>query len=108
MIAEAYRVLRRGGLFLAQTKSRHQDPELVPEGYPPSTFDAEEAPHIVSAVFGSASIEVQRWDGPFMVLPDQAAVASYARHSHLPVGIEEGISTPLTLTKKACLVWARR
>lgn len=108
VIVEAYRVLRPGGLLLAQTKSRHQDPELVPEGYPPSTFDAEEAPQIVSTVFGPAAIEVESWDGPFMVLPDQAAVASYARHSHLPGGIEKGISTPLTLTKKGCLVWARK
>jgi SAM-dependent methyltransferase len=108
VIAEAYRVLRPGGLFLAETKSRQQDPELVPDGYPASTFDAEEAGQIVASVFGSNAVEVERWDGPFMVLPDRAAVATYARHSHLPAGMEERVDTPLTLTKRGCLVWGRR
>lgn len=108
VIAEAHRVLQSGGLFLAETKARSQDPELVPGGYPPSTFDAEEACEIVASVFGSKAVEIQAWDGPFMVLPDQAAVATYARHSHLPADIGASIETPLTLTKRGCLVWARK
>lgn len=108
VIAEAHRVLRDGGLFLAQTKARSQDPELVPNGYPPSTFDAEEAPAIVASVFGPGTVEVEPWDGPFMVLPDRAAVATYVRHSQLPAGTGEKLGTPLTLTKRGCLVWARK
>lgn len=108
VIAEARRVLRTGGLFLAQTKARAQDPELVPGGYAPTTFDAEEAPEIVASVFGSGAVEVESWDGPFMVLPDRAAVATYARHHQLPAGIEKQVATPLTLTKRGCLVWARK
>jgi SAM-dependent methyltransferase len=108
VIAEAYRVLRTGGLFLAETRSRAQDPELVPGGYPPSTFDAEEAPEIVASVFGSTAVEVEAWDGPFMVLPDRAAVATYARHHQLSADIGNGVATPLTLTKRGCLVWARK
>jgi SAM-dependent methyltransferase len=108
VLAEAYRVLRPGGLFLAETKARAQDPELVPGGYPPSTFDAEEAPDIVASVFGSDAVEVEPWDGPFMVLPDRAAVATYARHHSLPADVGERVATPLTLTKRGCLVWARK
>ncbi len=108
VIAEAHRVLRTGGLFLAQTKARSQDPELVPDGYPPSTFDAEEAPQIVASVFGAGRVEVEPWDGPFMVLPDPAAVATYVRHSQLPPGTGAELSTPLTLTKRGCLVRARK
>ena len=108
VINEAYRVLRPGGLFLAQTRARSQDPELAPDGYPPSTFDAEEAPQIVASVFGAEAVEVESWDGPFLVLPDRAAVAVYARHQYLPAEVAERVETPVTLTKRGCLVWARR
>ncbi len=108
VITEAYRVLRPGGLFLAQTRARAQDPELVPDGYPPSTFDAEEAPQIVASVFGARAVEVESWDGPFMVLPDHGAVVTYARHQYLPAEVAERVATPVTLTKRGCLVWARR
>jgi SAM-dependent methyltransferase len=108
VIAEAYRVLRRGGLFLAETAARRQDPELVPDGYEPSSFDAEEAPAITASVFGRAAVEVESWDGPFMVLPDRRAVAAYVRHHLLPAGTADGVSSPLTLTKRGCLVWARK
>lgn len=108
VITEAHRVLRPGGLFLAITKSRTQDPELVPDGYPATTFDAQEAPGIVASIFGSGSVEVETWDGPYMVLPDRAAVAAYARHHHLEPGAAEHVATPLTLTKRGCKIWARR
>ncbi|MBM7784979.1 class I SAM-dependent methyltransferase [Tenggerimyces flavus] len=108
VIAEARRVLRPGGLFLAQTKARAQDPELVPDGYAPSTFDAEEAPAVVASVFGSEAVQVEAWDGPFMVLPDRAAVATYVRHHQLPAELGQQVATPLTLTKRGCLVWARK
>lgn len=48
-IAEARRVLRRGGRYFACTSARDNDPELVPEGRPPTSFDAEEAPALVVA-----------------------------------------------------------
>lgn len=54
-VIEAKRVLQRGGLLAACTSSRSNDPELVPQGYPRSTFDAEEAADIVSEVFGAAN-----------------------------------------------------
>lgn len=106
VIAEAYRVLRSGGLFLASTKSRFQDPELVPNGYPATTFDAEEAPDVVASVFGA--VDVEPWDGPYNRLPDRAAVLAYARHHSLPPSVADHVNTPLTLTKRGCLVWARR
>lgn len=106
VIAEAHRVLRRGGLFLAVTKSRSQDPELVPDGYPASTFDAEEAPQLVASIFGT--VEVETWDGPYVTLPDRTAVAAYARHHHLSPSLVDRVATPLTLTKRGCLVWARK
>jgi SAM-dependent methyltransferase len=108
VIAEAHRVLRPDGLFLAETSARGQDPELVPGGYPASSFDAEEAPAIVASVFGPDAVEVEPWDGPFVVLPDRAAVAAYARHHRLPADIDGRVATPLTLTKRGCLVWARK
>lgn len=105
-IAEAHRVLRRGGLFVASTSARNEDPELLPGGYPPTTFDAEDAPGIVAAVFGA--VEVERWDGPFNVLPDRSAVLAYARHHSLPADVADRVRPPITLTKRGCLVWARR
>lgn len=108
VMLEARRVLRPGGLFLAQTRARLQDVELTPDGYPPSTFDAEEAPQLVASVFGAPAVDVQSWDGPFLVLPDRAAVARYARHHYLPAEVAQRVATPLTLTKRGCLVWARR
>ncbi|GAB3752784.1 class I SAM-dependent methyltransferase [Microlunatus parietis] len=108
VITEAHRVLRPGGLFLAVTRSRSQDPELVPGGYPASTFDAEDAPRLAAAVFGSESVEVEPWDGPFLVLPDREAVATYTRHHRLPRDLADRVKTPLTLTKRGCQVWARK
>jgi 23S rRNA G2069 N7-methylase RlmK/C1962 C5-methylase RlmI len=60
--SEAKRVLRKGGLLVACTTSRANDPELVPDGYSRTTFDAEEAEEIVAGVFGAANIEVERSD----------------------------------------------
>ena len=42
-VAEARRVLRPGGRYYACTAARDNDPEIMPEGYPATTFDAEEA-----------------------------------------------------------------
>src|SRR5206468_10358512 len=53
-IEEAHRVLRRGGVFVASTPSRWNDPELAgidPRWGRPSPFDSEDAPEIVGGVF---------------------------------------------------------
>jgi SAM-dependent methyltransferase len=67
-IAEARRVLVPDGIFFACTKARTSDPELT-DGYPPTTFDAEEAPGLVAAVFGEQAVEVTAWDGPPLSWP---------------------------------------
>jgi SAM-dependent methyltransferase len=103
-IAEARRVTRPGGLFAACTASRRNDPELT-DGYPPSPFDAEEAPEIVASVFGA--VEVEEWDGPFTVLPDHDAVTQYCRSHFLPPEAADRVTPPVTLTKRGCVVWAR-
>jgi len=107
-IAEAKRVLRRGGLLAACASSRTNDPELVPDGYPRTTFDAEEAVDIVSEVFDSSNVEVERWDAPLVRLGDREEVAAYARSHLLPPSAAEAVRAPLTLTKRGCVVWARR
>jgi ubiquinone/menaquinone biosynthesis C-methylase UbiE len=49
-VAEAHRVLRGDGRDYACTSARSNDPELVPEGYPGTSFDAEEAADLVASV----------------------------------------------------------
>jgi SAM-dependent methyltransferase len=107
-IAEAKRVLRTGGLFAACTSSRSNDPELVPDGYPQTTFDAEEAAEIVADIFGESNTDVERWDAPLVQLSDRDDVAAYARSHLLPARTVEDVVTPVTLTKRGCLVWARQ
>jgi SAM-dependent methyltransferase len=107
-LAEARRVLRPGGLLAACASSRSNDPELVPDGYPRTTFDAEEAADITAAVFGPEHIEVERWDAPLVRLHDGEEVAAYARSHLLPAATADTVDPPLTLTKRGCLVWARR
>ena len=70
-------------------------------------LDAEDSAAIVASVFGADAIEVEAWDGPFLVLPDPTAVASYVRH-HPPPDAADQVTTPLTLTKRGCFVWARK
>jgi SAM-dependent methyltransferase len=103
-IAEARRVLRPGGLFAACTASRRNDPELT-DGYPPSPFDAEEAPATVAEVFGD--VEVDAWDGTFTLLPDRDAVERYCRSHFLLPEAADRVTPPVTLTKRGCVVWAR-
>jgi len=107
-LTEARRVLARGGLLAVCTSSRRNDPELVPHGYPRTPFDAEEAPDVVAEVFGGSNIEVERWDAPLVQLSDRGEVAAYARSHLLPPSAAEAVDPPLTLTKRGCLVWARR
>jgi SAM-dependent methyltransferase len=106
-IQEAHRVLRTGGLFFACTSARNSDPELT-DGYPATTFDAEEAPDIVRSVFGAAEVEVITWDAPLVRLGDRPAVTRYLRSHFLPASYVDKITPPLVLTKRGCLVIARR
>lgn len=103
-ITEARRVLRPGGLFVASTASRDNDPELT-DGYRPTSFDAEEAEAIVAGVFDE--VRTTRWDGPLMNLPDRAAVLRYCRSHGLPPEAADRVTPPFLLTKRGCLVWAR-
>jgi hypothetical protein len=97
-------VLRPGGLFVACTSSRRNDPELT-DGYPATGFDAEEAGSIVSTVFGE--VRVESWDARMTYLPDRDAVVRYCRSHLLPRSAADAVTPPLWLTKRGCLVFAR-
>ena len=112
-VAECHRVLKPGGLFAACAPSMYDSPELrsVLPGYGvPSTFDSENAPEIVGSAF--AKIEIDAWDGPYVHLPDREALALYLRgHRLSPSNAERAssaIDTPLTLTKRGAIIYARK
>jgi SAM-dependent methyltransferase len=104
-LREAWRVLRPGGILAAATSARSNDPELT-DGYPKTTFDAEEAEDVVRQVFDN--VIVQRWDDKLVSLPDAAAVARYCKHHLLPPSAAARVTPPVRLTKRGCLVFARR
>lgn len=103
-ITEAKRVLRPRGHYFACTAARDSDPEILPEGYPPSTFDAEEAESIVGSVFDAVS--VQRWDGHFSPLDTREEVRAYCRHASVPIERADAVALPLWLTKRGVLIHA--
>jgi SAM-dependent methyltransferase len=105
-IQEAHRVLRDGGRYYASTSARDSDPELVPEGYPPTSFDAEEAVALVADVFGQA--DGQRWDDAFFPLETRDEVRAYCRHNFIDLERVEDAPLPLWLTKRGVLVRAAR
>lgn len=105
-IAEAMRVLGRGGRYFASTSARNSDPELVPEGYPRSSFDADEAVEIVGSVFGD--VEAEWWDGVFFPLETREEVRAYCRHHFIPAERAEEVDVPLWLTKRGVLLRATR
>jgi SAM-dependent methyltransferase len=105
-ILEAARVLRAGGRYFASTAARDNDPEIMPEGYPPSTFDAEEAVAIVASAFDEVAAE--RWDGKFFPLRTREEVRAYCPASFIPVERAEDVELPLWLTKRGVLVRAGR
>jgi hypothetical protein len=88
--------------------SRWNDPELVPEGYPATSFDAEEAPEVVAAVYGNQSVDVERWDEPMVHLGDHDEVMAYARSHLIATELAKRADVPLVLTKRGCLIWARK
>jgi SAM-dependent methyltransferase len=104
-VAEARRVLRPDGRHFACTSARNNDPEIMPEGYPPSPFDAEEAVSVVARVFDH--VEAERWDGRFFPLSTRDEVRAYCRHNFIPSDRAERAELPLWLTKRGVLVRAR-
>jgi SAM-dependent methyltransferase len=108
-LVESRRVLRPGGLFVAATTSRSNDPELA-EILPsrPSPFDAEEAPDLVRKVF--ARVQVETWDAPLVHLPTVQAVEEYLFGRGMNPAecgaAARRLGAPLTVTKRGCLVWA--
>jgi SAM-dependent methyltransferase len=104
-IAEAHRVLRPGGLFVASASRRDDSPELCPPSAP-TTFDAEEAPSIVQRVFGE--VEVEGWDAPLVELHDRDEVRRYLVQQMGDPRRADDVEVPITVTKRGCLVWARK
>jgi SAM-dependent methyltransferase len=105
-IGEAKRVLRARGRYCASTAARDNDPEIMFEGYPPSSFDAEEAVAIVASVF--EEVEPERWDGTFFPLQTRDEVRAYCRHNYIPAERAEEADLPLWLTKRGVLVRATK
>jgi SAM-dependent methyltransferase len=108
-IVESHRVLRPGGLFIAAAPSRADSPELAAVWRPPpSTFDAEDAPALVGSVFPDP--QMRRWDAPLVTLPDPEAVRDYLIVRFVPPAEAAAVTvpTPITVTKRGALVWARK
>jgi SAM-dependent methyltransferase len=105
-IREGERVLRSDGRYYASTAARNNDPEIMWEGYPPSSFDAEEAVVIVGSVFDE--VDGERWDGKYFPLQTRDEVRAYCSHNYIPAERAEGASLPLWLTKRGVLVRASK
>jgi ubiquinone/menaquinone biosynthesis C-methylase UbiE len=105
-IVEAERVLEPGGRYFAATSARDNDPEIMPEGYPASTFDAEDAEEIVGSTFDSVAAE--RWDAQFFPLRTRTEIRAYCRHHFIPVERADTVEVPLWLTKRGVLIRARK
>jgi SAM-dependent methyltransferase len=105
-VAEAHRVLRPGGRYFACSSARNNDPEIMSEGYPPTSFDAEEAASVVAGAF--EHVEAEQWDGRFLPLSTRDEVRAYCRHNYIPSERAEHAEIPLWLTKRGVLVRARK
>ena len=105
VIVEAHRILRPGGVFVACTSARDDAPELLPPARATS-FDAEEAPAIVASVFGT--VEVEPWDDQLVELRDGAELHRYLIQHLSDPNLADEVEVPLLLTKRGCLVWARK
>jgi SAM-dependent methyltransferase len=110
-LAEAHRVLRRGGLVVVAAPSRDDSPELA-DALPrtPLTFDAELAPELLRERF--AEVDVQRWDGPLLELPSRAMVRDYLIGKGADPAVAETraqtVPVPLAVTKRGALAFARK
>jgi len=105
-IGEAKRVLQSGGGYYASTSARDNDPEIMFEGYPPTSFDAEDAASIVASVFDAA--EPQRWDAQFFALETRDEIRAYCRHNFIRVERADDVDLPLWLTKRGVIVRAMK
>jgi hypothetical protein len=76
------------------------------EGYPPSSFDADEAVEIVESVFDD--VEPERWDATFFPLETRDEVRAYCRHNLIPAERAEHAELPLWLAKRGVLVRATK
>ena len=110
-LAEARRVLRPGGLVAVAAPSQHDSPELA-RALPATqlTFDAELAPAILEELL--AEVEVEPWDAPLLELPDRDAVRDHligkgVTPDRAALGAES-VETPLSVTKRGALLFARR
>ncbi len=103
-IVEARRVPQTGGCYYESTSARDSDPEIMYEGYPPSSFDAEEAVALVESVFDEVSPE--RWDRTFFPLDTIDEVRACCRHNYIPAERAEDVDLPVWLTKRGVLIRA--
>jgi SAM-dependent methyltransferase len=110
-LAEAHRVMRRGGLIAVSAPSRHDSPELA-HALPktPLTFDAELAPGLLRELFEEP--EVKRWDAPLIQLPTARAVRDYLVGKQVAPDRAQTVAAatelPLSVTKRGALLFARK
>jgi SAM-dependent methyltransferase len=113
-VAEAHRILRIGGLFVACTQARDNDPELrdvAPGWGEPSSFDGDNAEAIVRQVFDDVSVD--RWEVPAYRLPTTDAIIDYVE-VFCKISRAEAVQrcgalrAPLTITKRGLFVWGRK
>jgi SAM-dependent methyltransferase len=116
-IAEARRVLRPGGIFVACAPNRNSNPELadvLPDWGAASSFDGEDAADIVGSVFTAPGdvVEIDRWDAPHVTLSDAGQAAAFLRIHGLTAAAARRtaatLQTPLALTMRGCLVYATK
>jgi SAM-dependent methyltransferase len=113
-VAEARRVLRPGGIFVACTQCRDNDPELrevAPGWGEPSTFDGDNAEAIVRT--GFHDVQVDPWDLVAYRFPDRVSIVEYlAVFYKIPADEAQRradlLPSPLALTKRGVFVWATR